>query len=143
MSVDLFDQILLGREEEVLGSRLTHSGQITDFNIWSKVLTNEELLEWTKCNKNMNGDILNWNTATWTITNMVEYELNDAVKLCRRQDFELVRMPNLWSQSRAINVCRRFKGSLNVISTEEEHQQILSLMDEKTCKNGMYSFETT
>ena len=146
MSVDLFDQILLGREEEVLGSRLTHSGQITDFNIWSKVLTDEEMMEWTKCNKNMNGDILNWKAATWTITNMVEYELNDVTKLCKRQDFELVRMPNLWSQSRAINVCRRFKGSLKVIRNEEEQAQILSLMDLNTCHNGMYSvplFQTT
>ena len=138
MSVDSFDQILLGREEEVLDSRLTHSGQITDFNIWSKVLLNEEMVEWTKCNKNMNGDILNWNIATWTITNMVEYDFVDVTKLCKRQDFELVRMPNLWSQSRAINVCRRFKGSLNVISNEYEQEQILSLMDENTCRNGMY-----
>ena len=147
MSVDLFEQILLGREEEVLDSRLTHSGQITDFNIWSKVLTNEEMMDWTKCsNKNLNGDILNWNTASWTITNMVEYELNDVTKLCKRQDFELVRMPNLWSQSRAINVCRRFKGSLKVIRNEEEQAQILSLMDLNTCPNGMYSvplFQTT
>ena len=138
MSVDSFDQILLGREEEVLDSRLTHSGQITDFNIWSKVLLNEEMVEWTKCNKNMNGDILNWNIATWIITNMVEYDFGDVTKLCKRQDFELVRMPNLWSQSRAINVCRRFKGSLNVISNEYEQEQILSLMDENTCRNGMY-----
>ena len=138
MSVDSFDQILLGREEEVLDSRLTHSGQITDFNIWSKVLMNEEMVEWTKCNMNMNGDILNWNIATWIITNMVEYDFGDVTKLCKRQDFELVRMPNLWSQSRAINVCRRFKGSLNVISNEYEQEQILSLMDENTCRNGMY-----
>ena len=99
---------------------------------------NEEMVEWTKCNMNMNGDILNWNIATWIITNMVEYDFGDVTKLCKRQDFELVRMPNLWSQSRAINVCRRFKGSLNVISNEYEQEQILSLMDENTCRNGMY-----
>ena len=96
------------------------------------------MMEWTKCNKNMNGDILNWKAATWTITNMVEYELNDVTKLCKRQDFELVRMPNLWSQRRAINVCRRFKGSLNVIRNEDEQDQILSLMDENTCPSGTY-----
>ena len=98
------------------------------------------MMKWTKCNKNMNGDVLNWNAATWTITNMIEYELNDVSELCKRQDFELVRMPNLWSQSRAINVCRRFKGSLNVITSESEQYQMLSLMDEENCPAGNVPF---
>ena len=36
-------------------------GAISDFNIWDRILTREEIEKWSHCQLNFNGNILNWN----------------------------------------------------------------------------------
>ena len=40
-------------------------GRLTDFNIWSQVLTEEQAQKWTSCAMEAKGDLLDWSTATW------------------------------------------------------------------------------
>ena len=51
------------------------SGEIADFNIWSRVWSVSEMLSFTKCQAPGRGDILNWSEAKWQAVN-VRWELS-------------------------------------------------------------------
>ena len=36
-------------------------GAISDFNIWDRILTREEIEKWSQCQLDINGNILDWN----------------------------------------------------------------------------------
>ena len=36
-------------------------GAISDFNIWDRILTREEIEKWSQCQLELRGNILNWN----------------------------------------------------------------------------------
>ena len=40
------------------------NGAMTDFNIWNRTLTKEELFDWSSCKKMLNGNIVSWNNIT-------------------------------------------------------------------------------
>ena len=55
-----------------------HGGIVTDFNIFSKIMSEKEMVNWTTCKKRLTGDIINWDQEDWKLrrtgqTNNFEY----------------------------------------------------------------------
>ena len=49
-------------------------GSFTDFNVWSSSLPEEEMVDFTRCRKGMEGDLIPWNREDWTFTQGIEPE---------------------------------------------------------------------
>ena len=43
-------------------------GSFTDFNVWSWSLSEEEMVDFTRCRREMAGDLIPWNREDWTFT---------------------------------------------------------------------------
>ena len=39
-------------------------GSFTDFNVWGRVLSHEEMIGFTSCEQFMQGDLIPWNIGT-------------------------------------------------------------------------------
>ncbi len=53
----------------------TPDGQISDFNIWSRALSEQEAKDWTSCKNTEKGDVLNWDNVTLDVINMTSEKL--------------------------------------------------------------------
>ncbi len=43
-----------------------HASSFTDFNLWDRALTMEEMVSWTGChNMASHGNVIDWRTAQW------------------------------------------------------------------------------
>ena len=51
-------------------------GKMTDLNIWNNALTVEELKAWRNCSKNLNGNVIDWETAEWQTKGIYEEEID-------------------------------------------------------------------
>ena len=43
-------------------------GSFTDFNVWDRALSEEEMMEFTRCGSLMRGSLLAWNSSDWMFT---------------------------------------------------------------------------
>ena len=62
-------------------------GSFTDFNVWSSALSEEEMVDFTRCRTEMAGDLIPWDKEDWTFTQGIgpeEYELEtvDFYSMC-------------------------------------------------------------
>lgn len=55
------------------------SGQITDLNIWKRVLSEKELMEFTTGKEEGSGDVLNWRVSQWKHHNVRSMERKETV----------------------------------------------------------------
>ena len=70
-----------GKTEENLGfmgwkrmDRFMYSvfGEMTDINIWDRVLAPHEVRDWEECRNNVGGNKVDWRTATWVAVGLEE-----------------------------------------------------------------------
>ena len=47
-------------------------GSFTDFNVWDKELSDKEMKDFTKCVKDMKGNLIGWNIADWMFTDDIQ-----------------------------------------------------------------------
>lgn len=47
-----------------------HVGSLTDFNFWDHAKTVDQMVSWTNCQLLDKGNVINWETATWSVENM-------------------------------------------------------------------------
>ena len=66
------DYCLEGFDRECNGA---FSGLLTDVNLWSKALTEEEMMTYTRCINEGKGDVIEWAEAKWYHTNVRNYEM--------------------------------------------------------------------
>ena len=43
-------------------------GSFTDFNVWDRELSEEEMAEFTRCGSLMRGSLIPWNSSDWMFT---------------------------------------------------------------------------
>ena len=65
-------------------------GSFTDFNVWSTSLSEEEMVDFTRCRREMKGDLIPWNKEDWTFTQGIgpeEYKVEtvDFYSMCSPQ----------------------------------------------------------
>ena len=50
-------------------------GAIADLNVWSRILSAEEIVDWASCKNLNNGDIIDWNTAAVEVKSLEVIDL--------------------------------------------------------------------
>ena len=55
-------------------------GKVTDVNVWSRVLTDDEIHHWEECKSSQGGDIVNWQTAKFNLTTGISQTVEDKEK---------------------------------------------------------------
>ena len=55
-------------------------GKMTDVNVWSRVLTDDEIHHWEECQSDQGGDLVNWETARFNLTAGITQTVEDKEK---------------------------------------------------------------
>ena len=73
------------------------------------------------------GDIVNWDTAQWDVSNMVEYEATYD-KICRGQDLGELIFSSLRNYTAALTVCQNVHGNLIQVENEAQQQKAVDII---------------
>ena len=66
---------------------------------------------------------------------MEEYETNHA-NVCKPKALGLVLIPGDWNITVATNLCQKFRGQMNVITSEQNNEEVMTLIRESDyCKS--------
>ena len=103
------------------------NGAMTDFNIWNRTLTKEELFDWSSCKKMLNGNVVSWNNITLNM--MGDFDIIDLAidEVCG--DIESKNKIEAFENKRNFldgkYFCNKI-GELAVASNNQTLQQMLS-----------------
>ena len=96
----------------------THSGVLTDFQLFGRVLSQEELVSWTTCEMRLEGDVVNWETDSWTFKRTgdgseIEY-LDFKRSICDMKERSYHLFPLRAEFKKAVYMCERVSGKLSM-----------------------------
>ena len=92
-------------------------------------------LQYTFSSNIIYGDIINWNLATWEVSNMEEYQTNYS-NICKPTALGVILVPGEFEFQTGERLCRQMRGQMNVIS-DEYNQKFLweQQFKSKKCSN--------
>ena len=110
-------------------------GSMTDLQVWSRVLSREEVVGWSFCNTSLTGDVLNWETVSWKSEKLEIVEL-DKEEICMREEgpvFKAFKTEKNFDET--LHFCRTINGAMAVA---EDKQKYLSMNQSflETCKTS-------
>ena len=121
----------LGQDQDTLGGSFEKqqslSGVLSNINIWSKIITDEEVRAMSNCSIAPGGDILNWNQADWQLSNVQKIEMKSE-EFC--QDFpdkNYFMLPERRSLESGSDICNKLGGSISTPLDEDENKKITKL----------------
>lgn len=112
--------------DSLLGYTLTSfMGDLTQFNLWKRILTRNEIADLAACRKVMNGDIVEWKNK-WETVNTAEYEvaLKDLCDQSRPSRFKVFSPSCFMSGS---HLCESLGG---VVPTPRNKSDVKAMMQE-------------
>lgn len=109
-------------------------GNVTQFNVWSGILSEDELNDLASCKSSAVGDSVSWEEE-WTLQNAVQYDL-DLSDLCSKEvspEYQVFPAMN-YAESR--HVCKALGGTLPTPNntTDANHMYRLADKRRKNCK---------
>ena len=112
------------------GEGFSHSffGRLTDVNIWSRSLTEEEVAAWTLCHDSGGGDLVDWRTATWGARGLKEVQV-EREEVCReRTDSGLKVSDNKRNFDDSLHFASLLGGEIAVASSNTTMQKMINLL---------------
>lgn len=92
---------------------------ITDFQLFGRILSHQEMASWTGCEKRLSGNIINWELETWFFNKTElnnspsEIEMLDFEKdICERSGRSKHIFPIETSVQKAMVLCKKVSGEL-------------------------------
>ena len=118
-------------------------GQITDFNIWGKAFTDEEVAKWMNCKMQEEGDLLGWSKATWKMFNVFS-DIADKDDVCAMHKkihlFGSLKKKDLQG---TVEICEKVLGGKIAVGEDVNKLQnmveIIEMLDKNTCGNNFYT----
>ena len=110
-------------DDEKCGSMI---GRMTDFNIWNKSFTEEDMRQWLNCKTSMQGNIVNWGSSEWSLENVTESEVAMA-DICQKT--ELFVFPAVKALE-SDKVCEQLGGQLFSSTSNSSIQEVLKYKSE-------------
>ena len=91
-------------------------GVVTDFQMFGRILTKQEMEEWTGCNKRISGDIISWDTENWYFNKTegvseIEY-LEFDENICNVEEKSNHVFPIKASFQKALKLCEKVSGKM-------------------------------
>ena len=96
----------------------SHTGIVTDFQLFGRILTNKELEKWTGCEERLEGDLVSWDSVEWSLHrngNGSEVEYREFEKdVCDMRNMSYHFFPSRRSFKKSLELCDKIYGKLNV-----------------------------
>ena len=105
------------------------NGELSELNMWSKVLTNTEILALANCSNLSSGDIIAWQNDSFTVNEASMYELENSSALCERKK-TMVIFPEKTSFDGAKSLCDIHGGKLVTPFSKREETEIMEILEE-------------
>ncbi|TRY78459.1 hypothetical protein TCAL_11687 [Tigriopus californicus] len=113
------------------------SGQIADFNLWSRKLSQAEIQAFTNCQSEGFGDLVNWNTAQWINNNVNRFPLNLKEQLCKEKEDSFMVFPELREFIASFRFCRSLGAKMAAPFNIDQHKDMINstrrFFADKTC----------
>ena len=81
--------------------------------------------------KKEKGDIVNWDSAQWDVSNMVEYEVTYD-KICRDQELRQEIFSGLRNYTTSLTLCQNVRGNIIQIENEAQQQNAVALLTNRS-----------
>ena len=121
----------IGQEPDIFeggyDSAQLFNGEISELNMWSKILLDSEIRALSDCSSAMKGDIIAWHKNNFTINEADVKDLESSTQLCEKNK-KLVIFPEKTSFDGAKALCDVHGGSLAVPYSAEEEKGILEIL---------------
>ena len=110
------------------------NGEISELNMWSKVLNDEEIGSLSNCSIVIQGDVISWYEENFTINQAKVSRLQNSSLFCD-QTKQLVIFPQKKSFKSAKALCNIHGGNLAVPESENEEDEIMKVVSKhkKAC----------
>ena len=110
-------------------------GRISDVQMFSRVLTDMELIEITGCKSRAEGDLLSWNSTNWIKSGpnlSIKKEVFDWEKvICRSQTTSLHIVPTPMNfDPESVDMCKKFSAQLAQYKTESEFHTLTQYLSQ-------------
>lgn len=92
-----------------------------------------QLLHFLSLSNLVKGDLMNWEEASWEVSNLSEYDTEYST-ICNPPTLGLVLIPGLWNISYARTLCKNIGGDMNVIKDEANDGLVGELALHDSCK---------
>ena len=103
-------------------------GSFTDFNVWSRALSDDEMKNFTQCVSMMKGNLISWNISDWMVTDDItedEYsrESVDFDSMCSPRD-KITIFPEHIPLEDSMDLCTAFGGTLSITRTQQDYNDV-------------------
>ncbi|KAF2368337.1 Pentraxin-related [Trinorchestia longiramus] len=129
--------VVLGQDQDVPGglydSSQSFCGEITDVQVYSYVLRDEELKNITLCTSSIDqkatrGDVIDWDSAQWTLGE--DYKEVPVRETCQVSPTQHVMFQELLQFNAAVNLCSAFGGRLSLPSNDQELKEVYKIANQ-------------
>ena len=105
------------------------NGELSELNMWSKVLTKDAIRSLANCSILSSGDIIAWKRESFTINEASIYELVNSSSLCERKK-TMVIFPEKTSFEGAKSVCDIHGGKLVTPFSQREEKEVIDILEQ-------------
>ena len=108
--------------------QLSAMGSLTDFNVWDRELSTEEMINLTLCRAEMVGSLLAWDSQDWIFTEHIgedefSVESVDFSSLCSSKE-RLTIFPESLTADESFELCETFGGNLVVTKDKSDYDEV-------------------
>ena len=127
--------VLMNKEVEYY----PHHGAITDLNVWSRALTDQEIGDWQHCKKDPEGITLSWDNLQFTVRGLNVSEI-DRNETCREEGTKkFIASDRTIGFDKTERLCRALGGEI-AVARDPESLERMSRAFEASCQEGEEEF---
>ena len=100
-------------------------GEMTEVNVWDRILTEEEMTDIQTCRQISGGNVINWENSLIQVNNLTVHE-RDREEVCSYEKLVHISFPVKKDLEDSIVFCKKIGGDLAVASDEDKLSRIVS-----------------
>ena len=115
-------------------------GKVTDLQIFSKNLQEEEMRRITNCEERKEGDVLSWDNTDWVLrgdNNIAVETLDFKHDICTfsKHSFHLLPQKRIFPDS--VDSCTKLGGTLAEYASKDQYQEISQFLSKSKIRNSL------
>ena len=130
-STEVYDSaFIIGQEPDSMRGSFekdeSFPGDISELNIWDRVLDEADISGMAKCKYEKRGNIVTWIASKFILSQVKTTNISDLTQFCINKR-EYVMLPGLLTLNTAIKKCSSLGGAIAVPRTKAENSEILGV----------------
>ena len=109
-------------------------GEFTDFQLFGRILSDEEMIAITGCNKRQEGDIISWDKEAWHLNGTEKTSRQELLEfeddVCRKESSSILLVP-FKQKGLAYGItdtCKKLTGKLQIYDTKNDFDRIVKFL---------------